>query len=146
MPRLNRNRFAASVAIIGAVVTPIWTGSLREANRHIWTGERFEDDAVRYQKAHGLRPDACFLAHLGRSYLLYDDKGHYDDDNERKICEDSDSLRGQNVVVVGKYNPAVLAPLVRDLLLGFLLPLGLVFFVPPVVAGYYRWVTKSPEL
>jgi hypothetical protein len=125
-----------SVAIIGAVVTPIWTGSLREANRHSWSAT-YEDDAKRYQQAHGLKPDACLLA----QYFSH----HYDDDNERKICEDSESLRGQNVIQKNISHPMAFVPLLRDSLLGFLTPLILVFFVPPLAGAYSRWVTGPPK-
>jgi hypothetical protein len=131
---LNRKRFALSVAIIGAVVTPIWTGSLRKADRHSWV---IEDDAKRYQQAHGLKLDACFLAQQFTH--------HYDDDNERKICEDSDSLRGQNEIVKEMFNPMGLVPLMRDIVLGFLAPLAFVFFVPPLARAYYQWITAPPK-
>lgn len=100
MPQLNRKQFPVSVAIAGAIVTPIWTGSLKYADRHSWS-YHLESDAQRYEQARGLKPEACLLAAL---------KHQYDDDNERKICEDAERFRGQNVTSVETFNPAAFVP------------------------------------
>jgi hypothetical protein len=134
MARLNRKRFALSLAIIGAIVTPIWTGSLNKA--HAWHFT-FEDDQTRYLTARGMKPYSCYIAGLLKNY---------DVESEPKICSETENLVGKNVIQKSEFYPSGLVPLTRDLLLGFLTPFLLVLLVPRLARAYLRWVTKPANL
>jgi hypothetical protein len=130
-----------SVAIVGAILAPIATGSLKKADRESW-GTEVEDDQSRYLVAHGASRGACFGEWLGQHFNTVP---HYATESDRKLCEESRSLFGENAIDKVVYSRPNLVPVLRDILLRFFAPLIVVLVGPPMAAAYFRWVTKPPK-
>jgi hypothetical protein len=131
-----------SLAVVGAILTPVATGSLKKADRESW-GLHIEDDRQRYLVAHGANPFTCMVAEWisAQSHTA----PRYANENDQKLCDESENLRGENVTEKWVFNRTAFVPLLRDVLLGFLAPLIIVFVAPPIAAAYFRWVTKPPK-
>jgi hypothetical protein len=137
--RLNKKRFALSLAIIGAIATPIWTKSLQSASEAFpisFEYENYIDDADRYLEAHGINKWACIIG--------------TNKETERNICEESRHLVGNNTIVEKTteyrgFRYELLAPFLRDIILSFLTPFIFVFVVPSIVRAYLRWVTDESK-
>ncbi len=136
-------RVALSVAIAGAILTPIATGSFKKADRGSWTLD-IEDDQERYLMAHGVSWFAC-SAPEAVAQFFHHTTANYANETERKLCDESKSLFGENVIQKTVFNPTAFAPLFRDVLFGFLAPLIILPVVPPMARAYFRWITKPSK-
>jgi len=134
LSRLNLKRFALSLGVVGAIATPILTGSFKDAVNRSW-GITLEDDEYRYLVAHGMNPYTCSIDQYFNQY----------GGNERKICGEIRGLVGQNVVQKSFFNWTPLKRVLTDLLLGFFAPFVFVLFVPRVAKAYFGWVTQSSK-
>jgi len=142
LAQLNLKRVALSVAIAGAILTPIATGSLKKADRESWTLD-VEDDQERYLMAHGASRFACSAPEAVA--LHFHTVTHYANENDRKLCDESKNLFGENVIEKTAFNRAAFIPPARDALLGFFAPLIFVFIAPPIARAYFRWITSRPK-
>jgi hypothetical protein len=73
-----------------ASIAPIWTGSLRYADRHSWSID-FEDDQERYMAAHNVNRFTCSVSRAIASH--FGETEQYDNENDRKLCDESKNLR-----------------------------------------------------
>jgi hypothetical protein len=142
LARLNIRRVALSVAVASAILTPIATGSLKKADRDGWSID-FEDDQERYMAAHGVNRFTCLASRAVA--LHFGGTEWYANETDRKLCDESKNLIGENVIQKTVFNPTAFTPLLRDVLFGFLVPLVLMSVVPPMARSYFRWITKPTK-
>lgn len=131
MVRINKKRFALSLAIVGAIGVPVSTKSFKSAHLGRWATV-YEDDADRYLKTIGLGEYYCIVA--ARK-----------DDMEREICQRAYHLRGQNVIERREAIPNSLGRMIVYALIGFLTPWIIIFGIPPIVKLYARWMTEESK-
>ena len=126
--RINSRRLGLSLAVIGAIVVPVWTGSFSLSSFRLWT-HSFEDDHDRYLESRGINRYSCIISPSA----------------EVEACKAARALAGQNVIESNNFAPESLVKLIRDLLLGFLVPLVIVLIAPRIAGGYWRWLTRFPD-
>jgi hypothetical protein len=153
MPRrINVGRFALSVALLGMVFTPILTGSFGRFVRQptVTYDEIVKDNRGEFLRVHGSSPGECpfDLADpiwpRGTKYYLgtyIDADGTFvDGDKVPEICKQAIDNERKTIT---SYDSHKITLLLRDLMLGFLLPFVLILLGPILIRVYLRWVTTS---
>ena len=127
---INIFRLAISIGIVGAVVTPLWTGSMKRALPNArWL--YFEDDRDRFIEQRGLEAWIC----LNLSTITNPDT--------RQTCVASESVPRSNSIVKTSLRWDRILPLVRDVVFGFIVPLIFVLLAPKAARAYLGWLTNS---
>jgi hypothetical protein len=91
--------------------------------------------------AHGVNRFTCLAARGVAAHFGVAEQ--YTNEADRKICDETRGLFGQNVSQKAVFNPTAFIPLFRDVLLGFLAPLIMMFVVPPIFRSYFRWISTT---
>lgn len=137
---LNLRRLALSMGIIGAIITPLLTGSLRDFGSSYYT----EDDENRYLIAHNMDPYTCLIERLHRQ-VAHDAQIANDAVSEHRICNEVGGLVWQNRVVKWHFDGKVFGRFLMTVIFGFLVPFVVVLIVPRIAKAYFRWVTTPPN-
>jgi hypothetical protein len=121
--RLNTKRLALSLSIAGAIVVPLWTGSLM----HFITNP-VTPAGVWYETVNKKTIDAQIICDLS----------HKKDD-----CDKADRLQEQlpKAYIEHPYSASLnLRPLVGQIALGAVVPAFFVLIIPSIIRRYFRWL------
>jgi hypothetical protein len=131
--RINLMRLALSLGIVGAVILPIRTGSIKRAEQG-FIETAYDDDQSRLLDANNISAVDCMASPtLGSRYLT---------DGEKAICARADALSGQHASHSVTYHASAIIPLISDILVGFVCPFLFVIFVPRIARAYWVWLTR----
>lgn len=127
---INIRRLALSVGIVGAITIPLVTGNLKrglpDPSQFHW-----EDDRDRYIEQRGLEPWIC------------SNMPNITNPDTRQICIGSEAVARSHSVLRTSIRLDATLLLLRDVLLGFVVPAALVLLVPSAFRRYWRWLTNS---
>ncbi len=129
---INIRRLAFSVGVVGAIATPIATGSLKRAVP-LSPAFYFEDDRDRFIQQRGLESWIC----LNLPLIINPDT--------RQTCLDAEAIPRSHATLKTSIRVDKLLWLLWQMLLGFIAPAAIVLLVPRMIRAYVRWLTTNPN-
>jgi hypothetical protein len=136
--KINKKRLTLSLSMAGALLVPLWTGSLTRFIAHpTWPA------GIDYEAVHDPRePPEVFKAEIDCAISV---ELHHP---EASACETADRLREQFPVTRVSYpypaslNAYLAFPLLRDFIIGLIAPVFIVIVFPAAFQRYLRWLTS----
>lgn len=130
--RINMMRLAISLGIVGALILPIRTGSIKRAEGFMVSV--YDDDQSRLLDSNYISLIDCMASPILGSRHLTDD--------EKAVCTKAETLSGQHVNLSFTYHANAIIPLISDIIGGFLGPFLFVLLIPRIARAYWAWLTR----